>query len=141
MLICIDSCVFIRAFDAPASDAAELLGLLNPNLSVVIPRIVVDEVVRNLHTYETVRTFYRLFSGESGLQIIDLQIPDQLLADYVARGLRAKGDAYIGAFAEWMRVDCLISDNRHFLRELRTDAYRLLSPGDFLRELNQEPHE
>jgi hypothetical protein len=31
-----------------------------------------------------------------------------------------------------MRVDFLISDNRHFLHSLRTDAYQLLSPGDFL---------
>lgn len=75
------------------------------------------------------------------MQIIDLRVPERLVADYVARGLRAKGDAYIGAFAEWMRVEYLISDNRHFLRELRTDAYRLLSPGDFLKRLEQEPKE
>ena len=138
MLICIDSCVFIRAFDAPASDAAELLGLLNPNLPVVVPRLIVDEVVRNLRSVEFIRTFYRFFSEESGGQIIELRAPDDLVALYVSRGLRVKGDAYIGAFAEWMRVDCLISDNRHFLRDLRTDAYQLLSPGDFLNQLGRE---
>jgi len=38
-----------------------------------------------------------------------------------------------------MQVDYLISDNRHFLQELRTDAYRLLTPGDFLEILQGEP--
>jgi hypothetical protein len=36
-----------------------------------------------------------------------------------------------------MRVEYLISDNRHFLRAFRTDAYQLLSPGDFLDKLPQ----
>ncbi|HRN68142.1 MAG TPA: type II toxin-antitoxin system VapC family toxin [Promineifilum sp.] len=139
MLICIDSCVFIRAADAPLSDAARLIRLLSPGLPVVIPRLVVREVLRNLRTDDAIHTFYRLFSGKSGGEIIDLPVPDDLVAAYVARGLRAKGDAYIGAFAEWMRVDCLISDNRHFLRDLQTDAYRLLSPGEFLELLTTEP--
>ena len=138
MLICIDSCVFIRAADAPLSDAARLIRLLSPGLPVVIPRLVVREVLRNLRTDYAIHTFYRLFSGKSGGEIIDLPVPDDLVAAYVARGLRAKGDAYIGAFAEWMRVDCLISDNRHFLRDLQTDAYRLLSPGEFLELLTTE---
>lgn len=138
MLICIDSCVFIRAADAPASDAAALIALLNPDLPVVIPRLVVHEVVRNLRSEDSIRTFYRLFSGESGGQIIDLQAPDELVEAYTARGLRIKGDAIIGAFAEWMHVDYLISDNRHFLRELHTDAYRVLAPGDLLALLRAE---
>jgi hypothetical protein len=55
-----------------------------------------------------------------------------LLNKYVALGLRAKGDAFIGAFAEWQQVKYLISDNRHFLRQLQTDAYQVLDPLTFL---------
>lgn len=139
MLICIDSCVYIRAFDAPASDAARLIKLLKPELPVVIPRLVVREVVRNLRSAEAIHTFFQLFSETSGGQIIDIPVPGDLVAAYIARGLREKGDATIGAFAEWLRVDYLISDNRHFLQELRTDAYRLLTPGDFLEILRGEP--
>lgn len=137
MLICIDSCVFIRAFDAPASDAARLVDLLNPNLPVVIPRLVAQEVERNLRRDDHAHTFYRLFAGESGAQIVDVPVPEELVWAYVAHGLRFKGDAIIGAFAEWMRVDYLISDNRHFLSALRTDAYRLLSPGAFLNMIEE----
>lgn len=137
MLICIDSCVFIRAADAPNSNAARLISLSGPDLPVVIPRLIVREVVRNLRYESAINTFFRIFSEKSSGEIIDIPVPEDLVAAYVARGLRVKGDAYIGAFAEWMRVDYLISDNRHFLRDLRTDAYQLLSPGDFLEILRQ----
>ncbi len=138
MLICIDSCVFIRAADAPNSDAARLVNLLGPELPVVIPRLIVWEVVRNLRYENAIHTFFRIFSEKSTGEIIDLPVPEDLVLAYIARGLREKGDAYIGAFAEWMRVDYLVSDNRHFLRELRTDAYRLLSPGDLLEVIRQQ---
>lgn len=135
MLICIDSCVFIRAFEAPSSDAALLISVLTPKLPVVIPRLVALEVSRNLRSAEHLHTFYRIFSEKSGALIIDFPVPDDLVASYVIRGMRVKGDAYIGAFAEWFHVSHLISDNRHFLRELRTDAYQLLTPGNFLQLL------
>lgn len=137
MLICIDSCVFIRAFEAPSSDAAQLISVLNPSLPVIIPRLVALEVGRNLRSAEHLHTFYRLFSDESGSWIIDLPVPDELVASYVIRGLRVKGDAYIGAFAEWFHVSHLISDNRHFLRELHTDAYQVASPAEFLERRGQ----
>lgn len=132
MLICIDSCVFIRGLREPLSDANQLLSLLSPVLPTVIPRLVAIEVTRNLQSAEDKARFYRLFYDRSFAMIIDEDVPEALLASYNAKGLRMKGDAYVGAFAEWMAVDCLISDNRHFLRELQTDAYQLMSPGNFL---------
>ena len=135
MLICIDSCVFIRGLKYTLSDADRLLSLLSPDLPIVIPRLVAIEVTRNLQSTIDQARFYRLFYERPFAMIIDEVLPDDLLAIYVAKGLRAKGDAYIGAFAEWMQVDYLISDNRHFLRELHTDAYQLMSPRDFLNSL------
>ena len=135
MLICIDSCVFIRGLREPLSDANQLLNLLSPVLPTVIPRLVAIEVTRNLQSDVDKAHFYRLFYERTFAMIIDEDVPETLLAAYNAKGLRIKGDAYIGAFAEWMSVDYLISDNRHFLRELHTDAYQLMSPGDFLNFL------
>jgi hypothetical protein len=136
MLICIDSCVFIRGLKDPLSDANRLLNLLSPALPTVIPRLVAIEVTHNLQSATDQARFYRLFYERPFAMIIDEDLPNDLLTSYIAKGLRAKGDAYIGAFAEWMQVDYLISDNRHFLRELQTDAYQLMSPGDFLNLLS-----
>ena len=52
--------------------------------------------------------------------------------EYVGKGLPEKADAFIGAFAEWMQARYLISDNRHFLRELKTTAYNVLDADEFL---------
>ena len=139
MLICIDSCVFIRGLKEPLSDAKQLLDLLSPALPTVIPRLVAIEVTRNLPTAIDKARFYRLFFERPFAMIIDEDIPTALLVSYIDKGLRAKGDAYIGAFAEWMQVDALISDNRHFLRELRADAYGLVSPPEFLALLQDKP--
>ncbi len=49
-------------------------------------------------------------------------------------GLPVKADAFIGAFAEWMQVQYLISDNRHFLRDLATDAFGVLEASNFLMQ-------
>ena len=138
MLICIDSCVFIRAFDAPDSSASFLLQRIGSELQVAIPRLVVHGVERNLRSYDHIKTFYRLFVSPADIQVVDLPVPQGLIAHYVSLGLRVKGDAIIGAFAEWMGVDYLISDNRHFLRELRTVAYHLASPGEFLELLERK---
>lgn len=59
-----------------------------------------------------------------------------LIERYIGLGLAEKGDAYIGAFAERMRVDYHISDNPHVLRHLHTEAYGLLMPVDFLRHVS-----
>lgn len=50
---------------------------------------------------------------------------------YIELGLREKADAVIGAFAEWMQVRYLISDNRHFLQDLHTDAFSVVDAAEF----------
>ena len=139
MLICIDSCVFIRGVTRPGSDARQLLDLIGADVHVVLHRMIVMEVMRNLAKPKDVKLFFSLLQGNSPAFMVESPIPLSLVESYVARGLRAKGDAYIGAFAEWMRVDYLISDNRHFLRELRADAYGLVSPPEFLALLQDKP--
>jgi hypothetical protein len=137
MRICIDSCVFIRGLKEPPSDAGQVLELFSPTLKVFIPRLIAIEVTRNLHFRSDVARFYQLFHKRRYASIVEEPIPEDLFRRYVQLGLSVKGDAYIGAFAEWMRVNYLIYDNRYFLRDLRTDAYQLLSPGDCLEVLRR----
>lgn len=141
MRICIDSCVFIRGINQEGSDAERLLRSIGPELQVIANRLIAQEVTRNLSGPQQIRRFYQIFHESAAAFIVTGPIPPAILDRYVALGLREKGDAIIGAFAEWMVVDYLISDNRHFLRELHTDAYQLMSPGDFLNFLsgNENP--
>jgi hypothetical protein len=138
MRICIDSCVFIRGYNHEGSDAERLLRAIGPKVQVVINRLIAQEVTRNLSGREQARRFYAVFQDNPAAHIVYGPIPPAILARYVALGLRQKGDAIIGAFAEWMQVDYLISDNRYFLRELQTDAYRVASPAEFLAHWQQQ---
>jgi len=132
MRICIDSCVFIHAARREKSAERRVITLISPTLQLVIPRLVAQEVTRNLHSTEQVRRFYRLFHDLDAASIVDEPIPVELVTKYVKLGLPAKADAYIGAFAEWMQVSYLISDNRHFLQELHTNAFEILDAETFI---------
>ncbi len=61
MHICIDSCSLIHGLQESDPSAAQLLDLIGEKLIVVIPRLVAQEVTRNLVSREQVRYFYRLF--------------------------------------------------------------------------------
>ena len=132
MRICIDSCVFINSLRQNDPAAVRLLDIVGYELSLVIPRLVAQEVTRNLTTPEQVRRFYHLFEHYDFAFIVDEPVPVALVRQYAQSGLLEKADAFIGAFAEWMQVRYLISDNRHFLRNLQTDAFDVLDPDEFM---------
>ena len=139
MRICIDSCVFIHGLGQGDPHALRLLTLIGTDLVLVIPRLIAQEVTRNLVTPEQVRLFYRLFHESAFAFIVDEPVPAELVAKYVDVGLRQKADAFIGAFAEWMESRYLISDNRHFLRELNTSAFTVLDADEFLQRWDNGP--
>jgi len=136
MLICIDSNQFIFGIAQTAPDSVELLRVLRV-FRVAIPRLVIQEVVRNLHTPEQVKIFYRLLKSSPGLLVVDEPVPAELVAKYATLGLPEKADAIIGAFSEWVGARYLISDNRHFLKELEAEAYEVLTPGEFLERYRE----
>lgn len=132
MRICIDSCVFINGLTGADAAAVRLLDIVGPDLTLVIPRLVAQEVTRNLQTTAQVHRFYQIFYQRTFAFIVDELTPRDLVRRYVDKGLPEKADAFIGAFAEWMQVRYLISDNRHFLRDLQTTAFRVLDAAAFL---------
>jgi len=107
-------------------------------IHITIPRLIAKEVTRNLVVAEQVREFYILFQDHKFGQIIDEPIPSALVEKYINLGLPAKADAFIGAFAEWMNVSHLISENRHFIRDLQTTAFQVLNAAEFIELLEAD---
>jgi hypothetical protein len=132
MRICIDSCVFIHGLQRTDPASAQLLTLVSPTIVLLTPRLIVQEVTRNLRTPEQVRGFYHLLQSSPFAFIVDEPVPRGLVEKYATLGLPAKADAFIGAFAEWMAVRYLISDNRHFLRDLQTSAFEVVEAQTFI---------
>jgi len=132
MRICLDSNQFIFGI-AGTDAAAEQLLLRLPYLDVVIPRLVMNEVTRNLSEPDA-KALYALLRRAPQVTIVDAPVPAALVAKYTRLGLREKGDAWIGAFAEWQQVTYLISDNRHFLTALPEATFVVLTPERFLQQ-------
>jgi hypothetical protein len=70
----------------------------------MVPRLIAQEVTRNLGTPEQVRRFYRLFQARAFAFIVDDPVPRVLVSKYLGLNLPEKADAFIGAFAEWMQA-------------------------------------
>ena len=126
MRICIDSSVFIPGLQERDPASTHLLELVGPELILIVPRLIAQEVTRNLKTPEQVRRFYHLFQAYDFAFIVDEPVPRNLVDKYTELGLPEKADAFIGAFAEWMSVRYVVSDNRHFLRDLQTEPFDVL---------------
>ena len=55
---------------------------------------------------------------------------------FESKGLK-KGDAIIGGFAEWKKIDTIVSDNRDFLRGLSAGhSFDVMSPQEFCEKFN-----
>ena len=133
MRICIDSNQFI--FGISGTDpASEAVLMLLPYLEVVLPRLVVQEVTRNL-SEGPAKAFYALLEKAKAI-VVEEPVPGSLVNKYIGLGLPEKADAFIGAFVEWQGITYLISDNRHFLLELHPDAFQVLRPEEFLRRFD-----
>ena len=130
MRICIDSCVFIHGLQIGAPANRRLIALIGPAVQLVVPRLVAQEVTRNLRSPEQVRLSYRLFRQLDFAFIVDEPVPVDLPAE---------ADAFIGAFAEWMQVRYLISDNRHFLQAFQTEAFKVLDAETFVARWETDP--
>ena len=131
MRICIDSNQFVFGISG-SNVASETLLKLLPRLEVVIPRLIMKEVTRNL-SQSQVKALYSLLNQSPHVSIIEDNVPAELVRKYVDLGLREKADAVIGAFAEWQGARYIISDNRHFLNELQSDSFEIVSPDEFLQ--------
>ena len=116
-------------------DCAPLLEHLS-QLQVILPRQVLRELQANL-TDRELRTLFRLLS----------QFPEQIgirwekaemesVRKYQSLGCKL-GDAAIAAHLEELEVEVLITENRHFLEELKDLPFRRLSASEALAQLEK----
>jgi predicted nucleic acid-binding protein len=104
--------------------------LLNlSDFEIVVPNQIRVELERNL-PQTALKTFYQLAS-EAGVRFDFADIPASYLAMFEASGLK-KGDAVIGAYCEWQKIETIVSDNRDFLKGLSAGhSFKVMSPQEF----------
>ncbi len=66
-----------------------MVNAIGADITVVIPRLIIQEVNRNLITLGQVRRFNRLFALSDFAYVVDEPIPLNLVEKYVGLGLPA----------------------------------------------------
>jgi predicted nucleic acid-binding protein len=129
MLISLDTNVWIFGLLKSNLYCQKILFNL-PYFQIIIPNQIRVELIRNLPE-PYIEEFYQLIN-ESTTQFNYEQVPETYLAMFQRKGLK-KGDAIIGGFCEWKKVDSIVSNNRDFLRSLTKEGnyFAVLSPQEF----------
>jgi hypothetical protein len=137
-ILILDSNEYIFGFTHPQSDSAALLKAVKDYV-VIVPAIVVQEVTSNLAAMSPTlpKMFYGLLNDPSAhiMRSYD-EPPEELWLKYLDLHL-SEEDAFIGAFAEWVGAKFLVSENRDFLRELKTEAFEVVDASTMLQKLEQ----
>ena len=128
MMISLDTNVWIFGLVRSNKFCVKILDNLL-YFDVIVPNQVRNELEDNLSkTY--LKRFYRI-TREANVYLNYEVVPKIYVTMFKNKGLK-KGDAIIGGFAEWQKVDTIVSDNRDFLRGLAPEHYfQVMSPQEF----------
>lgn len=130
MQVSLDTNIWIFGIVGVDPDCETILFNLG-KFDVIVSDQVREEIERNLTDYD-MKTFYR-FLMQYEIRIDFATVPAEYISAFEQKGLK-KGDAEIGAFCEWRKIDIIVSENRDFLRGLAPEHYfEVLSPKEFCR--------
>jgi hypothetical protein len=135
-ILILDSNEYIFGLTDPQSDSAALLKVIKDYV-VIIPAIVVQEVTSNLAAISSTlpKMFYGLLNDPSAHVVRSYdEPPEELWLRYLDLNL-SEEDAFIAAIAEWVGAKFLISENRDFLRRLKTEAFEVVDASMMLQKL------
>jgi hypothetical protein len=134
LLLVLDSNEYIFAFGIFTKPACEMLldTLLDtfPMHSVRIPRLIIEEVGRNL-TPEEFKEFIEFVINLTTIDE-DFVVPFELGVRYEFKGLKPS-DAFIAAYVEWTGANALVTENRHFLNRHSNLPFKVLNAQDCLK--------
>ena len=113
------------------SDA--LLMLLNLDAKIYLNALIFREAIRNIRLSEVKELVLLLKNPKFAVN--SEKIPQDIIDKYKNLGLK-KGDIVIAAFCEFVKANYLITENRHFLKEIKFSMHHVRSMVDFLAEFN-----
>ena len=99
------------------------------DVSIRINEIVVKEVLRSV-SEQLKKEFYALLL-RSNVVLCKEKLPRSLFDKYRRKGLK-KGGIVIASFCENEKAAYLVTENRHFLKEIKFDKFRVVKLDEFL---------
>lgn len=125
----LDSNEYIFYINNKTTDIQELLAL--NSIEIFLNDLIFREVIRNLRK-DLIISFISLLKNPK-FNVSWEKIPEEVIEKYKKLGLK-KGDVIIASFCESIDANCLISENRHFLRS-NLDKTQILSLKEFMERL------
>jgi hypothetical protein len=144
MRIILDSNEYILGLDTTGgpSSSSRLLDVIrllideSEEFRLLVPEIIVREIQRNLPS-NLQRDFLKLIQSSPKIERHDmLKVPKTTFQKYRRKRLK-QADALIAAFADFMKVDYVVSENRHIYMDLKATAFVTTTAEDFLDFLEE----
>ena len=129
LTILLDSNEYIFGLKDIYSSSNRLLSILS-SFNVKVPRFILDELHDNLSDI-LLKELYQLIKT-TGVEIIEEKVSIRLVEKY-QKQLPVE-DAIIAAYSEFLKVEVLVSENRHFLVDFRPKAFKVLSSKEFIEQ-------
>ena len=118
-------------------DAVRILIEELEDFQLLLPELIRKEVQRNIPE-DLEGDFYRfIYSSEKIQHRSMLDVPVKLFEKYRDKKGLKEGDAMIAAFAEFEKVDYLVSENRHIYRNLDISEFIPVNAQEFLQILEK----
>ncbi len=140
MRFVLDSNEYLFAFGVakkPASVALLDALVTHPETHTIrVPRLIVDEIRRNLpgDIFREVFTLIRSLTEVDE----DFVVPFELGTKYEQAGLKP-ADAFIAAYSEWGQTACLAPKTRRFPPRHKDLPFRIVTAEQCLRLIKEEP--
>jgi hypothetical protein len=140
ILLILDANEYIFGLSELKDTSVKLLDVLPfvEGLKVIVPSTVLDEATRNLsyiHSILVTKLNDLIYGYEKFSVVSDAGLPQSLVEEYQRLGLPSEADARIGAFTEWVKAHFLVSENQHFLKDLKTTAYKVIDAAEVLQRI------
>jgi len=145
MRIILDTNEYIFGLDREAEEIApgrvlDVIRILieeSEDFRLLLPEIIRKEVQRNIPG-NLEGDFYRLiYSSEKIEHYAMSDVPGKLFEKYWDKKGLKEGDALIAAFAEFVKTDYLVSENRHIYRDLDIREFIAVNAQGFLEVLKE----
>ena len=145
MRIVLDTNEYIFGLDREAEevapgrvlDAIRILIEESKDFRLLLPEIIRKEVERNIPV-DLEGDFYRfIYSSEKIEHYSMSDVPVELFEKYRDKKGLKEGDALIAAFAEFVKTDYLVSENRHIYRDLDIQEFTAVNAQEFLDVLEE----
>ena len=140
MRIVLDSNEYVFGLDttagpSPSSRLLDLVRILideSEDFRLLVPEIIAREVQKNLPP-GLEKDFFKLIQSSQKIEFHTLfEVPKAIFQKYRRQKRLKQADALIAAFADYMKADYIISENRHIYRDLKATAFVTLTAEDFL---------